>query len=330
MHARPVYPGDTHFITRRCQGRLARLRPGEEVKRVVIYCLARAARRHKIEVIAFTIMSTHLHIVLRDPKGNLPRFCHEFFPNVARALNFEQETGGIVFEPGSYRRQTLATPKAIYKEIAYTIANPVAASLVSEPSRWPGLITLAKDLGRRTFSARRPRFFRAPEGEVEGALTGDETVHGGEPAGEPEPMREEESLTLTLPALLPDGTESRGRGDEVRRAAADWLTRELEKVHEERRKAGIRGWLGVDKVKAQSPKEPPCEVDLKPTGGLNPQFATQDRKAGQEQALALYAWRKRYTDARKRWSSGDRKVIFPYGTWLAPRVWGAKAETKAG
>ena len=60
MRARPVYPGDTHLITRRCQARLARLRPGAEVRSIVIYCMARAARRHGIEVIAFTIMSTHL------------------------------------------------------------------------------------------------------------------------------------------------------------------------------------------------------------------------------------------------------------------------------
>jgi len=207
---------------------------------------------------------------------------------------------------------------------------------VSEPSRWPGLITLTKDLGRRTFRARRPKFFRAPEDEEEGALTGDETarerheMHDSEAAEDDEPMLDEESLTLALPAVLPDGTDSSGRGDEVRRAAADWLARELEKVHEERRKAGIRGWLGVDKVKAQHPKEPPLGVDLKPTGELNPQFATQDRKAGREEALKLLGWRKRYADARKLWSSGDRKVVFPYGTWLAPRLWGAKAETKAG
>lgn len=60
MRARPVYPGDVHMITRRVNAFLCRLRPGEDVRHVVVYCLARAARRHGIEVIAFTVMSTHL------------------------------------------------------------------------------------------------------------------------------------------------------------------------------------------------------------------------------------------------------------------------------
>lgn len=60
MRARPVYAGDVLLITRRCHGQLARLRPGKAENDIVIYCLARAARRHQIEVIAFVIMSTHL------------------------------------------------------------------------------------------------------------------------------------------------------------------------------------------------------------------------------------------------------------------------------
>ncbi len=335
MRARPVFAGDVYLITRRVNAFLCRLRPGEDVKHVVIYCLARAARRHGIEVIAFTILSTHLHLVLRDPRGALPRFCHEFFQNTARALNFAQETGGIVFEPGSYRRQTLATPQAIYKEIAYTIANPVAAGLVSEPRRWPGLITLPNDLGKRTYRARRPKFFRDPAEESDGALTGDETARErhrlahSEESDDQDPMRDEESLTLSLPPLLPDGTSTKGRGDDVRRAAADWLTRELEQAHEERKRGGRTSWVGVDRVKRQDPHRPHREdVDKRPSGGLNPQFVTQDRRAGREQDLILREWRGRYTEARKRWSSGNRSVVFPYGTWLAPRLWRAKVEAK--
>ena len=335
MRARPVFPGDVHLITRRVNAFRCRLRPGEDVRSVVVYCLARAARRHQIEVIAFAIMSTHLHLVVRDPKGVLPRFCHEFFPNASRALNFAQETGGVLFEPGSYRRQTLETAKAIYKEIAYTIANPVAAGLVNDPRRWPGLITLPGDLGKRTYRARRPKFFRDPYVKSDGKITGDadereEHRKHNEPGSDPkEPMWDEESLTLSLPHLLPDGTSSKGRGAEVRKAAADWLARELEQVHAERKAEGKTGWVGVDRVKRADPEKPYREdLDLRPTRGLNPQFATQDRKAGREADLSLRAWRARYTEARVRWSGGDRRAVFPYGTWLAPRVWCAKVEPK--
>lgn len=328
MRARPVYAGDVLLITRRCHGQLARLRPGKAENDIVIYCLARAARRHQIEVIAFVIMSTHLHLVIRDPKRTHPLFCRDFFSTVARAVNFEQETGGYVFSQSSYKRQRLRTAKAIYKEIAYTIANPVAAGCVRSPEQWPGLITLPHQLGRRTFTAPRPEFFRDPTEEEE--LTGDETARERHrlqytPPEEADAMRDEETQTLVLPPVLPDEASSLERGDDVRVAAADWLSRELEKVHEERRKAGLRGWVGARQVLRQDPGQPPRPVSGRPTGELSPSFATQDRRVGKEEAEMLRAWLELYAQARGRWMGGDRDVVFPHGTWLAPRLWGATA-----
>lgn len=330
--ARPVYAGDIVHFTHRCSGQLARLRPSKEVNNIVIYCLARAARRHGIEVLAFVFMSNHLHIVLRDPKGKLPLFGQDLHSTLARALNFEQETGGYVFGPGPYRKQTLVTPQSLYKEMAYVMANPVAADCVREPCQWPGKITLPHELGRRTFTAPRPKFFRAPAGE-EGALTGDETARERHRLNyteqkeeqDDDAMLDEESLTLALPPVLPDGTSSTGRASDVRRAAADWLARELEGVHEERRRAGKRGWVGAQKVRRQDPKQPPRAVTGKPTSERNPRFATQDAKAGKEQAELMAGWLRLYVPAQRAWSSGDPTAVFPHGTWLAPRLWGARA-----
>ncbi len=336
---RQFLTGDLVHVTRLCAGRLARLRPSREANQLVTYCLARAARRHQIEVIAFAVMSTHLHLILRDPKRRLPFFCQELFSNLARALNVAQDTGGAVFAQGSYGRPVIKTPEALYKELAYVLANPVAAGCVREPRLWPGLITLPEHLGRRTYTADRPDyFFRNPE-EEEGALTGDETARerhrlsysGTSEEREADPMRDRETLTLVLPPILPDGSPSDGRADEVRRAAADWLDRELEVVHEERRQAGTPGWVGVHLVKHQDPLKPVRSrgKDGKPTGELNPRFATQSRKVGKEQAEATFAWLVLHAAARRAWSRSDRTAVFPVGTWLAPRLWGARAELEA-
>lgn len=274
--------------------------------------------------------------MLRDPKRRLPFFCQELFSNIARALNVQQGTGGAVFIQGSYRRPVLKTPAALYKAIGYVMANPVAAGCVREPRLWPGLITLPDQLGRRTLTAARPRdFFRDP-GEEEGALTGDETARDRhrlgytEPPGEDEeedPMRDSETLTLTLPPMLPDGSPSHGRAEEVRRAAADWLARELDVVHAERREAGATGWVGVHLVKRQDPLKPVRErgQDGRPTGARNPRFATQSRRVGREEAEATFAWLVLHRAARVAWSGGDRTAVFPVGTWLAPLLWGATA-----
>ena len=60
MLPRQFFRGDLVHVTRLCAGRLARLRPSRDVDQLVTYCLARAARRHGLEVIAFAVMSTHL------------------------------------------------------------------------------------------------------------------------------------------------------------------------------------------------------------------------------------------------------------------------------
>lgn len=332
MLPRKILLGDILHISRRCEGRLSRLRASPETNSIVAYCLARAARRHGIEVIAFVIMSNHLHIIIRDARRTRPFFCQEAFSNIARALNFAQETGGVVFSQGSYREQVLATPHVIYQKIAYVMANPVAASCVRTPEQWPGLITLPKDLGKKTFTAARPAFFRDPE-EKEGALTGDETARdlhrlnhsGTEEERDQDPMRDTESLTLVLPPVLPDGTSSDGRGEDVRREAGTWLALELEQVHEERRREGLRGWVGAQKVRRQDPKQPPRAVNGKPTGELNPRFAALDRQIAKELAAETRGWLQLHAAARREWSKGVRTVVFPVGTWLAPLLWGAKA-----
>lgn len=338
MLPRQFLHGDLVHVTRLCAGRLARLRPSPAVNQLVTYCLARAARRHEIDVIAFAVMSTHLHLILRDPKRRLPFFCQELFSNLARALNVAQETGGPVFMQGSYGRPVLKSPEALYKALAYVTANPVAAGCVREPRLWPGLITLPKELGRRTFTAARPGYFFRDPKEEEGALTGDETARDRHrlsytdppPEAEPgtdDPMRDTETLTLVLPPVLPDGTSSLGREDDVRRAVDDWLARELEVVHEERRQAGTTGFVGVHLVKAQDPMKPVRErgKDGRPTGARNPRFATQSRKLGAEEALSMRGWLLLHAAARVAWSSGDRTAVFPVGTWLAPLRWGAPA-----
>ncbi len=335
MLPRQFFHGDLVHVTRLCAGGLARLRPSEKTTQLVAYCLARAARRHGIEVIAFAAMSTHLHFVLRDPKRRLPFFCQELFSNVARALNVQQGVGGAVFAQGSYGRPVLKTPEAFYKALGYVMANPVAAGCVREPRLWPGLLTLPKDLGERTYTATRPTDFFRDAAEEEGALTGDETARDRHRLGytapsdaDDDPMRDSETLTLALPPVLPDGSSSVGREEEVRRAVEDWLARELEVVHEERRQRGTLGWVGVHLVKAQDPLKPVRErgKDGRPTGARNPRFATQSRKVGKEQAEETFAWLVLHRTARVRWSGGDRTAVFPVGTWQAPRLWGATAE----
>lgn len=62
--ARPVMPGTTYLVTRRCLGRRFLLRPDRELNRAFLYCLAVAARKYGIQVHALCVMSNHYHVAV--------------------------------------------------------------------------------------------------------------------------------------------------------------------------------------------------------------------------------------------------------------------------
>jgi putative transposase len=75
----------------------------------------------------------------------------------------------------------LQTPEAIAEKIAYVMANPTAAGAVRYACDWPGLITTPKDLGKGTWTAKRPTLYLDQESEQ---------------------WPEHATLTLTMPATI--------------------------------------------------------------------------------------------------------------------------------
>jgi REP element-mobilizing transposase RayT len=66
------------LITRRCSQRQFLLRPDKKTNGVFAYCLAEAAKRHRIQLIAWIAMSNHFHAVVHDPdQGAALRSEHE-------------------------------------------------------------------------------------------------------------------------------------------------------------------------------------------------------------------------------------------------------------
>lgn len=84
---RRILPGTTYLVTRRCTQRRFLLVPRKPVREVFGYCLAVAARRHGIQLHGFAVLSNHHHLVLTDPRAELPAFLQLLHSLVARALN---------------------------------------------------------------------------------------------------------------------------------------------------------------------------------------------------------------------------------------------------
>ena len=71
---REIVPGATYLITRRTLRRHLLFRPDAAITQLLVYALAVSTSRFGLQVHALCAMSTHLHLVVTDVQGVLPRF----------------------------------------------------------------------------------------------------------------------------------------------------------------------------------------------------------------------------------------------------------------
>ncbi len=109
-HPREIAPGATYMITRRVLRRHLLFRPDAAITQLLVYALAVSAPRFGIEVYAFCAMSTHLHLVVTDVNGVLPRFLQFFHPYCGARDQGASRVGRTGMGPRSHERR--ATPDA--------------------------------------------------------------------------------------------------------------------------------------------------------------------------------------------------------------------------
>ena len=79
-------PLKIYFVTVRCFQRRLLMRPSSETNDVLGGVLARAAHRNEVELFAFVFASNHLHLLVRAPRGNLPRFMQYLLTNASKKV----------------------------------------------------------------------------------------------------------------------------------------------------------------------------------------------------------------------------------------------------
>jgi REP element-mobilizing transposase RayT len=252
---------------------------------IFLYVLAAAARRHGILVHAFCVLSNHCHLVLTDPRGELPGFMQYLDSLVARAVNasigrFE----GFWATDGSYSAVEPIEPADVLAKVAYVLANPVAAGLVRVGAEWPGLWTAPDQIGTTTLAARRPEFFFDPKGYMP------------------------ESIDLEL--TVPPGFASAG---DFRARLADELRRE-ERNHQRELAAKGRRFMGAARVLAQNPRTRPAPGE--PRFELSPRIAARDKWRRIEALQRVKEFLRAYREAYAARRAGIENVVFPPGTYL--------------
>jgi REP element-mobilizing transposase RayT len=278
---RQVLPGVTYLVTRRCARREFLLRPGKVTNQTFLFLLALAARRFSIQVHAFCVLSNHFHLVLTDPKAQLPAFHQLLDALVARAQNAFLGRFESFWAPSSYSAVALSAPEDIVDKTAYVLANPVAAGLVRSGRLWPGLWSAPEQLGNGSLEAARPAHFFDKKGSL------------------PE--------TLTLELTVPPGFASAEafRAQVVAALAA--------KEKQAARDVGGE-FLGVARVLRQKPTG--RAVSQEPRRGLRPRLAALDKWKRIEALGRLKEFLDAYRVAWAAWRAGDDAALFPSGTYL--------------
>lgn len=285
---RHVRPNATYAICRRVEGRRYLLRPDAALNALFTWVLAVTAPAFGVEVHVATVMSTHFHLVVTVPDGNVSDFMHRLDLRLAKALQvLRRFVKGVVWAPGQLSIVELVTTEAVVEAIAYAIVNPVKAGLVYAAADWPGVTAAAADIGERVLSAAKPSFY----------FTGKKWAAEG-------------SLELALPPCLRAlGDDERARG----LIAAEVAIQEAAaRKHVKEQRWNVWGRHAVMSVSPYKQAKSWEEI-----GKLSPHIAAgRGQTAARLAAIAeLKEFRAAHRAAKERWIAGNRDVVFPPGTY---------------
>ncbi|WP_437605463.1 transposase [Sorangium sp. So ce834] len=299
---RAIIPGATYLITRRILRRHHLLRPDAAITQLLVYALAVSSRRYGIEVHALCAMSTHLHLIVTDVNGVLPRFLQFFHRIAALGTKVIRAWEGPVWDHEPTSAVRLLTHAALVEKIAYVLANPVAAGLVRHAHEWPGAKVDVRELGRGVLHAVRPSVYLDPEN----------------------PQWPEET---TLPLALPPTIEQ-DSAEGFRRDVAAELERQEAQAHAKAQQQGLHA-LGAERASKVSPYERATSTEA--LRERNPTFAVGRNQgdAWRSASDAVRAFRASYRAALERWRAGIRSVVFPLGTWWMRTFHGASVAADA-
>jgi putative transposase len=132
---RPHLPGFAFHLTTRLQGRAHLFTP--PLRWQVLRLLRQHLRRSDVQLLAYVVMTNHLHLVVVQGAQPLWYLMQPFLRSVALAVKRVHSTEGHVFGR-RYAHRVCHDARHLRNAIAYVHANPVRAGLAPEPAlyRW--------------------------------------------------------------------------------------------------------------------------------------------------------------------------------------------------
>jgi putative transposase len=281
---RQVVPGTTYLVSRRCTQRQFLLKPSVLTNLVFKFVLAVAAARYGLLIHAVCVMSNHFHLVVTDPRANLPDFSRLLDGVLAKALNTLHGRWENFWAPFSYSAVALVSPEDIVEKVAYTLANPATAGLVEHGDQWPGVWSHPRLIGQPGERVERPGHYFAEDGS----------------------MPQHQDLLFSAPPGFASAEDFQAKV--IARVS------ELEQASAAERAANGESVLGVRRILRQRPTDRPTPGE--PRRVLNPRIAAGDKWKRIEALGSLVSFLENYREALRRFLRGERNVLFPHGTYL--------------
>lgn len=285
MLPRPIIPGATYLITRRCTQRQFWLHPCALTNQIVRYCVAFASNRYGVQVHAVCVLSNHWHCVVTDPDANLPKFLQWVHEYVAKCINASYGRWENMWSSEQTSIVRLVDDDDVIDKLVYTLANPVSSGLVAHGDSWPGVRSQAGQLvGTNEEVARPPIFFRK---------------NG--------PMPESCTLTITRPAICEELSD-----DELACRVSELVSAREVSIRDGHARRGVR-FLGAKAILKQKPSDSPRTVAAH--RNMSPRVAAKNKWSRIEALGRLQSFVDAHAEALRTWCSGIRDVVFPPGTY---------------
>ena len=136
--ARPVrieYPGAVYHVICRGNNRQAVFRDNQDRKRYLerlsLYC-----EQKEVELLAYCLLTNHVHLLLETPGGNLSKMMQPFQTSYTVYFNKRHGRSGHVFEQ-RYKALLVDKDNYLLEVSRYIHLNAVAAKIVERPQDYP-------------------------------------------------------------------------------------------------------------------------------------------------------------------------------------------------
>lgn len=184
--ARPVrieYPGAVYHVICRGNNRQRVFRDDHDreryLERLSLYC-----EQKEVELLAYCLLTNHVHLLLETPRGNLSKMMQAFQTSYTVYFNKRHGRSGHVFEQ-RYKALLVDKDNYLLEVSRYIHLNPVAARIVERPQdyRWSsygrylrgkGISGLKYETVLGYFAGRRGRQVAQYREFVEGRLRGEQ------------------------------------------------------------------------------------------------------------------------------------------------------------